>query len=227
MNCWRIQNLVAPFLDGALNSDEEQRIGEHLEACSECNSLVEGVAALPDMPFTEFGGSLEATLFDDFEANLSDRIRESVLAGVDAYGLQPEASEERAPRAPLAARLGSQGGLRLSPSVVGAYLAVLGLLSGGVAWNYSQALELEASLEQRDEIIDALQQRLVTFDLEREVGFGFASDSLSAGGPVFMPAQAPRALPTLPATGFQAQGRAGTQSSPYQRVSLDGLRVIR
>jgi anti-sigma factor RsiW len=227
MNCWRIQNLVAPFLDGALNSDEEQRIGEHLEACSECNTLVEGVAALPDMPFTEFGAELEASLFEDFEASLSDRIRESVLAGVDAYGLQPEASEEVAPRPGLAALLGSQRGLRLSPGLVGAYLAVLGLLAGGIAWNYSQALELEASLEQRDEIIDALQQRLVTLDLEREIGFGFASDTLSPTGPVFMPAQAPRALPTLPTAGFQARGRAGTQSSPYQRVSLDGLRVIR
>jgi len=225
VNCWRIQNLVAPFLDGVLSSEEESSIAEHLEDCSECNTLVEGVATLPDLPYSELSATLEGPLFKDFDARLADRIEDSVISAIGSSESESQAGGE-AQALGLAAFFGLRGGTRLSPVLVGTYLAVLGLLAGGIAWNYLQVEKLEASLEQRDEIISTLQQRLVTLDLEREAGFGFSADSLSTSGPMFMPAAAPQALPVAPRTGFQGRGRGGLQSSPYQQVSLDGLRVI-
>jgi len=226
VNCWRIQNLVAPFLDGVLSSDEEAAIAEHLDECSECKTLVESVATLPDLPYSEFGAALEGPLFKNFDASLADRIEDSVLSAMDDFGSRPQAGDDPQDPVGLAAFFGGRGGARLAPALVGTYLAVLGLLAGGIVWNYLQVEKLEASVEHRDEIINALQERLVTLDLEREAGFGFSADILSASRPVFMPAAAPQALPVAPRTGFQGRGRGGLQSSPYQQVSLDGLRVI-
>jgi hypothetical protein len=223
MNCWRIQNLVAAFLDGVLCREEEQVISEHLEGCSECESLVEGIAGLPDLPYSTVDKQLEEAVFEGFEEALSERIRHSVMDGVGAYGHESSLASDRSSdnRPPFGLLLGT----KLSPALAVGYVAAMVLLAGGVAWNYLQVEKLEESVTQRDEIIDALQRRLVTLDLERDAGFAFTESGLSAAGPVFMPAAAPQALPPATVSGFPS--RLGSRPSPYQQVSLDGLRVIR
>ncbi len=226
MNCWRIQNLVAAFLDGVLCREEEELITEHLEACSECKDLVEGIATLPDLPYTTLDKNLEDAVFEGFEESLAKRIRDSVTDGVSIYGheteldapLNPESRRAPAPRLLL--------GNRRSPALALSYVAAIAILAGGVVWNYLQVERLEESVAQRDEINDALQRRLVTIDLDRETGFALTESGLSATGPVFMPAAAPQALPPSNISGFPGRTRPGAHASPYQQVSLDGLRVI-
>ncbi len=219
MNCWRIQNLVAAFLDGVLGREEEEMITQHLESCSECKELVEGVATLPDLPYTTLDKDLEDAVFEGFEDSLARRIRDSVTDGVAIYG--HESGFDSAAPAP-----GGLLGNRRSPALALSYVAAIAILAGGVVWNYVQVEKLEESVAQRDQIIDALQRRLVTIDLERETGFAFTESGLSATGPVFMPAAAPQALPPASVSGFPGRTRPGTHASPYQQVSLDGLRVI-
>jgi hypothetical protein len=225
MNCWRIQNLVAAFLDGVLCREEEQVISEHLEVCSECQTLVEGIAGLPDLPYSTLDEHLEEAVFEGFEEALSERIRHSVMDGVGAYGHEESLGSDENLSPDNRPALGILLGAKLSPALAVGYVAAMVLLAGGVAWNYLQVEKLEESVTQRDEIIDALQRRLVTLDLERDTGFSFTESGLSAAGPVFMPAAAPQALPPATISGFPS--RLGSQPSPYQQVSLDGLRVIR
>ncbi len=227
MNCWRIQNLVAAFLDGALGREEELEISEHLEACSECKALVEGVASLPELPYKTLDEDLEEAIFDGFEETLAERIRESVIQGVGIYGHEAEADVPKPSEGYRDKDRTTRVEQHISPPLVLAYVAALLLLAGGVAWNYLQVERLEESVAQRDKIIDTLQRRLVTIDLEREMGFDFAESGLSSTGPVFMPAAAPQALPPASLSGFPNRGDSKIQPSPYRQVSLDGLRVIR
>ena len=226
MNCWRIQNLVAAFLDGVLCREEEDLITHHLEACSECKTLVEGIAALPDLPYSTLDEDLEEALFAGFEDSLAERIERSLTEGVGSYGRETEgaATGLMAAYSPQAAHAQASG--HLSPALATAYLAAIVLLTAGVAWNYLQVERLEQSVAQRDEIIDTLQQRLLTIDLEREAGFSFSANGLAATGPVFMPAAAPRALPPSSLPDARGYGRQAPSSSPYRQVSLEGLRVI-
>jgi len=226
MNCWRIQNLVAAFLDGVLCREEEEEITDHLEACSECKSLVEGVAALPDLPYTTLDRDLEDAVFAGFQESLAERIRDSVTDGVGVYGHEAELDSPLAHQTQRGLTLGTLLGSRRSPALALSYVAAIAILAGGVVWNYLQVEKLEESVAQRDEIIDALQRRLVTIDLERETGFAFTERGLSATGPVFMPAAAPQALPPASISGFPGRSVTGASPSPYQQVSLDGLRVI-
>ena len=56
MNCWRIQNLLAPYLDGVLPEAEHDAFIGHLEDCPECERLTADVAALPSFDGLDVAG---------------------------------------------------------------------------------------------------------------------------------------------------------------------------
>ena len=74
MNCWRVQNLIAPFLDDELPDTESELVVEHLEQCAPCRDLVEGVAALPDLPKIELEADLASGLWSEFDRCLGARL---------------------------------------------------------------------------------------------------------------------------------------------------------
>ena len=222
MNCWRVQNLVAPFVDGALGQEEQQQINEHLDNCSQCRELVEGVAGLPDLPFPALSPALEGAIFAGFEEQLAARIQSSMVAGVDIYGH----SEELDPGLTLGQSGPAKPAAPRSSALLMASVAALLLLTAGVIWNHRQVERLEEAVAQRDEVIQVLQRRLIALDLEQQGDYDLRRAGLTEPRPVFLPAAAPQALPVPMSNGFSSQRTGFGQGSPYQQVSLDGMRVI-
>ncbi|MBN94526.1 MAG: hypothetical protein CL928_10700 [Deltaproteobacteria bacterium] len=221
MNCWRVQNLVAPFLEGLLPSAECTSVEEHLEGCPECQELVSGVAALPDLSPPSIGGVDEAALMDSLQQCIEQSIAESRADDFLPMGASPlEVDAEPTNR--IAARGGARSGpLQISVGLAAAYLAVALLLAGGVVINHLRVRSLEASIASRDALIDALQDRLVTQEQPT-----FADYALVPGpSPVFLPAAAPGALSPF-GNGTNDVSSRGGLAAPYRQVSLDGMPVI-
>lgn len=171
MNCWRVQNLIAPFLDDELPDAESESLAGHLDQCPPCRDLVEGVAALPDFPKFELVSEMATGLWSEFDRCLDARL-EASRAEPD-IPLVPERSTE----------------LRVHRNLVVAAAAVLVLLAG---WNWmtQQRLErLEASLGERDAMILALQERVATTQ-SRDTGLALSGETPL---PVLLPATAPGA----------------------------------
>lgn len=149
MNCWRVNNLVAPFLDGELPDAEADAVTSHLEECPACAELVESVDNLPPFPSLELEPELERDLFASFDACLAERIADSFIG-----------EEEELP---LAAN-GWSGALRrpvrVPIALVAAYLGVVVLLGGGIVLNHGNVQDLEVALQQRDDLLDTLRVRL-------------------------------------------------------------------
>ena len=191
MNCWRVQNLVAPFLDGLLPGAEAASVEEHLERCPECQDLVGGVASLPPLTSPSVGGADEAALMAALQRQIDQSIEESRVD--DFLALSDGGSELHAPSVDGASprAVAANRPLQISAGLAAAYLAVAMLLAGGVVANHLRVRSLEDSLASRDALIDALQDRLVTAEQPAFADYGL----VPGDSPVFLPAAAPAALP--------------------------------
>jgi anti-sigma factor RsiW len=73
MNCWRVQNLIAPLLDNELPAGESEAVADHLEQCPPCRGVVESVAALPEFPQLKLDADIESSLWAEFDRCLAAR----------------------------------------------------------------------------------------------------------------------------------------------------------
>ena len=178
MNCWRVQNLIAPFLDGELPEAERAAVDEHLGECPECHDLVEAVDQLPAFTRLPVDPAVEERLFEGFEAALQERI-EASLSEDD----EPEELRRVANGGFVAAF--ARGEVRVPAVLVAAYLGVVVLLGGGIALNYSRVAGLEASVQERDAIISAMNVQLQA--AQRGEMPLLADSASSEPGIVFMP----------------------------------------
>ena len=157
MNCWRIQALLAPFIDGELPEIERAAFGDHLNSCEDCERLVSDVAALPSfegfaLPEDECQRVLEA---------LSDSVQERIAASaptIDEFG-QDLASTKSESQGGLL-RFLFRGDMHISGVAAAAYVGVVLLLAGGIALNHQRVVDLEASVVERDAIIDGMSSRI-------------------------------------------------------------------
>lgn len=153
MNCWRVQNLIAPFLDGELPEAERSSIDEHLAECADCRDLVEAVDQLPPFARLEVEPDVEARLFDGFEEALKERIEASLSEDEEPLEYR------RVANGGFVAAV-TRGEVRVPSVLVAAYLGVVVLLGGGIALNYQRVADLEASVQERDTIISAMNSQL-------------------------------------------------------------------
>lgn len=153
MNCWRVQNLIAPFLDGELPEAERCSIDEHLVECPECRDLVQAVDQLPEFARLAVDQELEERLFDGFDAALRERIEASLSED------EEPGRYRRVANGGFVAAL-ARGELRVPAVLVAAYLGVVVLLAGGIALNYQRVAGLEASVQERDAIISTMNVQL-------------------------------------------------------------------
>lgn len=175
MNCWRVQNLIAPFLEDELPSAESESLAEHLEECPPCRDVVEGVAALPDFPRIELDADVQASLWSEFDTCLKARIANSLDA----------------PDIPDVAPVGTlHGDLRVPRGLAAAAVAVVVMLAGWNWMTYERLDRLEASLDERDAIILALQERVADSRSDRAFAL---SQTPNSPLPVLLPANAPGA----------------------------------
>ena len=211
MNCWRIENLLAPFLDGELPDAESGAMADHLEHCADCAEKVERVAAMPDLLPPDLSATV-SPLMDSFDECLKERIAlsESLVAGASAasheaeslaWGVQPSVAPP--PRHAATTWLA---------------VACMGLLVALVGWSFltqQRIDDLERSLAERDQLIQRLEQQVVAgrFD-PRAIPQTAGATSV----PVFLPASAPSPQ-TLPAGAFVPVS--------YGMASIDSPRIVR
>ena len=183
MNCWRIQNLLAPYLDGVLPVAEHEAFQAHVESCPHCEKIVSDVASLPD--------------FEPIELNPSDRdqvldaLSETIAARIAASA--PTISEDGTDIPPRVRDGGlldffRQGELRISGAAAAAYAAAVLLLAAGIGLNHQRVVDLEASIAERDAIIDGMSARIAA--AEPEVLPFFGNDGPDEAGVVILPAGA-------------------------------------
>ncbi len=220
MNCWRVQNLVVPYLEQELPEAEADAIGEHVAACAACEELFEAVGSLPPLPKLELEAEVESALFEQFDSQLATRLAQSFVP--------PQVAESPdGHRGALAGMLRAR--VRVPAALVGAYFGVVLLLAGGIALNHYRVQGLELAVQERDVIIDAMSARLAT-----QSGDVALAESQVDPSVVFMPAGATSAsgLSPVPMMGlqpasFQTGSTAGPSPASYRRVSGDALpRVV-
>ncbi len=151
MNCWRVGNLIAPFIDDELPDAESDAVATHLEQCDACAESVEAVASLPEFERVAVDPKVEKSLFAEFDRCLAERIRQSLVP----------AEDEAAELAPT----GTFGGLirrevRVPVALVAAYAGVALMLGGGIILNYQRVADLQIAVGERDAIIDSMRVRL-------------------------------------------------------------------
>lgn len=214
MNCWRIENLIAPFLDGELPDAEARAVADHLEHCSICAAKVERIAALPDLVPPDLSGTA-ADLLDTFADVLQERIAlsDSLFVGtsVSEHAAESMAGGMQPPPAPSVAT-------GRSPNTTWLAVAAAGLMFALAGWSWftqQRVDELEQSLAERDELIRKLEQQVIAgrFDL-RDLPEATGSEVV----PIFLPASAP-SLQTLPAGVFAPVS--------YGVASIDRPRIVR
>jgi anti-sigma factor RsiW len=221
MNCWRVQNLVAPFLDGELPDAESEAVGRHVESCPACRKTVSSVQNLPAVDAPRMASPSLDRLLSSFDRCLWERIAQGAPLSVE------ELDETRPPNSSVPARmargllLAARAEMRLPAAAVLAYACVVMLLGGAVLVNFQRVEALQASVDRREIIIDALQQRLAAADsdpLPALAGLQQPGDDT-----VFLPAAAPGVLTASP---FQVGAVAALAGTAYRRVAWEGPRVL-
>ncbi len=213
MNCWRVQNLVAPFLDGELPDAECEAVGAHIEACPECLALVESVESLPPIAAPRLPEALEGALLDDLDALLAERL---------AAGVAPEDEA----RAGLGGRIAGMARreVRMPAAVAAAWIGAMVILSGGVALNHTRVQDLEDSVARREAIIQALQERVAVADARSVDGDEAPGRTMT---PVFLPASAPSALGSTLPPRRGPYAMPGIVGASTRQASWDAPRVVR
>ena len=155
MNCWRVQSLLAPFLDGELPGTELEAVAEHLEACDGCAEAAASVADLPPLlPFELPQDSAEG-LFAAFDRCLAERI--ALSDGVMDTEL-----------ASSSALSWYRNSFQLPAGLAAAYVLLVVGLGVMVSANHQRVNALEDGLVQRDQVIETLQRRASMTALERD-----------------------------------------------------------
>jgi len=209
MNCWRIENLIAPFLDGELPSPEAGAIADHLEACPQCTALVERVACLPDICPPEIDPDITDELLLAFDTTLNNPIAASEsLRGMDMD--VAESSAWGAPTPQVAPPPRSRATTWMTAAAMGLLLAL-----SGWSWVTQQRIEqLEQSLAERDDLIRLLEQEVVATRLDPRA---FPVTAGSDSSPVFLQPGAPAGA-TLTASPFLVPASYGLASVEKPRI---------
>lgn len=213
MNCWRIANLIAPFLEGELPAPEEGAIADHLEACPRCADVVERVAALPDIRPPEIDPDITDELLQSFDSTLKERIAasESLMAlEVDSEMQHVAESSAWGPPPPAANTAGSRATTWMTAVAMGLLLALAG-------WSVvtQQRIEgLEQSLAERDDLIRKLEQEVVAARLDPS---DFPVTAGSDSAPVFLQPGAPSGA-ALTASPFLVPASYGLASVEKPRI---------
>jgi len=210
MNCWRIENLVAPFLDGELPDAEAGAMADHLEHCAECTSKVEFIAAMPDLVAPDLA-DVAAPLMESFDDCLKERILLS-----DSLVTGSSVSEHAAESAAWGVPAPTSAPPRRALASTWLAVAALGLLIALAGWSYltQQRIDsLEQSLAERDQLIRRLEQQVVAGRFDPR-----ALPETAGSVPVFLPSSAPSPQ-TLPAGAFVPVS--------YGMASIDSPRIIR
>jgi len=224
MNCWRIQSLLAPYLDGVLPEIERDAFATHLEDCSDCDQLVTDLDALPAFPTLEVKETDSSVILDALSQTIADRIA-AAAPTIDESGraLRPP---------PLQSDLLSflrQGEIKVSGAAAAAYVAAVLLLAAGIGLNHQRVLGLEASVAERDAIIDGMSARIAA--TEPDYLPLLTDSSPEAAGVVILPAGArgTGALVGSPIRSATTVGWTQPVAAPYT-VSLrppdEGPRVV-
>ena len=213
MNCWRIANLIAPFLDGELPGAEEGAVADHLEACARCAAMIERVAALPDIRPPQLDPDATGELLECFDSTLRERIAasESMMAfQADAEPDHLEESSAWGGRPPVPGP-GSSRALTWITAVALGFLVAL----TGWSWVTQQRIEqLELSLAERDDLIRRLEQEVVASRLDPN---DFPVTAGSDSSPVFLQPGAPSGS-ALTASPFLVPASYGLASVEKPRI---------
>ncbi|MCO4771239.1 MAG: zf-HC2 domain-containing protein [Deltaproteobacteria bacterium] len=212
MNCWRIENLIAPFLDNELPDAEAGAMADHLEQCPECSDKVEVVAALPEIVAPDLS-EVSSALMDSFDECLKDRIAlsESLFAGTSSSEHAAESMAWGVPSPPPAPAARPASATWLAVAAMGLLLA----LAGWSLFTQQRIDELEQSLAERDQLIRQLEKQVVAGRFDPRA---LPQTAGSEVVPVFLPASAPTPQ-TLPAGAFAPIS--------YGMASIDSPRIVR
>lgn len=212
MNCWRIENLLAPFLDGELPNAESGAMADHLEHCPDCAEKVALVAAMPDLTPPDLSDCASA-LMDSFDDCLKQRIAlsESLVAGTSVAEHSAESLAWGVPAPAVTQSPRSSATTWLASACMGLLVALI-----GSSWLTQQRIDgLEQSITERDQLIQRLEQRVVASRFDPRV----VPDAAASGSvPVFLPSAAPTPR-TLPAGAFVPVS--------YGMASIDSPRIVR
>ena len=190
MNCWRIQNLVAPYLDGALPEAEQELFEAHIDQCQDCEEMVAELGDLPQFTAMTLPSEAKSCVLDE----LSSVIHQRIAAACPSIN---EGGEDLPPANVGLLHMLLGGELRVSLAGAATYAAAVLLLAAGIGINHQRVQDLEGSIAERDSIINSLSQRVV----------------LAEAGPLSSPA-APGARDRVkPPTSTLASGQAGVESS--------------
>ncbi len=222
MNCWRVQNLLAPFLDAVLPAPEHEAVAGHLEACDSCAERAAAVAELPLLEPFRLLPETEAKLFSAFDEALAERI-----------AVSSDGDPVRAVEGP-AVNEGPwyQRRIRVSVGVAAGYALLVIGLAGAVVTNRQRMDVLENGLAQRDAVIETLQQRsLLTVREQEDQALSPDWSTLPAGlapPPVLLPAAVPNSNPYILPASYTASAVPGTtrRGAPTWRGARS-IRVVR
>jgi anti-sigma factor RsiW len=213
MNCWRVQSLLAPFVEGELPDDDSVAVARHIEACGPCRDAVEAVASVPEIT--------PPALPDEHRGRIGEALERCVLGRVRAAGSGTGWSMSAGPvarqslwalqvRVPVAA-------------AAAAAIAFLGLSALHLGTQRRLAV-LEAEAARREATVQALQAQIASESL---AGWRLANLPAGDAGVHWTPIE-------VDATGLPASSAwaptlaAGTPGQPpYQLVSTAGPRVMR
>ncbi len=212
MTCWRIENLLAPFLDGELPEAESGAMADHLEHCEACAEKVETVAAMPDL-VPPVLSEYSAPLMAHFDDRLKQRIAssENLVTGTSVAEHGAESLAWGIPSPAVTKPSRSSTTLWMATACIGLLIALI-----GSSWLTQQRIDLlEQSITERDQLIQRLEQQVVASRFDPRV----VPDAAASGSvPVFLPSAAPTPQ-TLPAGVFVPVS--------YGMASIDSPRIVR
>lgn len=154
MNCWRIQNLVAPFLDGVLPEAEQELFERHIDECPTCEEMVAELADLPQVTAMTLPPEAKSCVLDELSSAIHQRIA-AAHPSISEHGEDLPAANDSLSNMLL------RGELRVSLVGAATYAAAVLLLAAGIGLNHQRVQDLEGSIAERDSIISSLSQRVV------------------------------------------------------------------
>lgn len=214
MNCWRLQQVASAFADGDLDPKDAREATAHIEACRPCRTLVERVAAVPDLREPEVPREPCDRLMEALEG--------SILARCAASAPGRLASSEPRLRAVSAWRSRE---LRVPVPAALAAAAAVALLVGLQAWTWRRVERLETAQRTRESAMRTLEAELASARagwipaqaLAPSANGAWTTNSVDALG--------------LPVRGnpWRSAGElaTGTDGAAFELVSAGGPRVVR
>jgi len=227
MNCWRIQNLLAPYLDGVLSDPEHEAFEAHVGDCPECTQIVEDVSALPSFEALDIDPRDSERVLDSLSETIAARIA-AAAPNISEDGRALPAAEENHGLFHFLSR----GEVRISGAAAAAYAAAVLLLAAGIGLNHQRVVDLESSIAERDAIIDGMSARIAAAE-PGELPL-LSGNTPDAAGVVILPAGA-SGRGTLVGSPVRSLGSVRpvgwtTTSAPPHTVSLglpdEGPRVV-